>query len=65
MFVYNRGVVLRGAEGVPTYWLLDPVWLRVTVLALEDGLYVERARHEGPVFTAQEPFPVTLRLEAD
>jgi hypothetical protein len=58
----------RAAEfahlGVPTYWLLDPVWSALHVLELKDGQYVETARHTGPVFLASEPFEVALPLEA-
>lgn len=47
--------------GVPSYWLVEPDDLVVTVLELEDGVYVERARiAPGDVFEAQQPFPVRI-----
>ncbi len=48
-------------RGVPSYWLVEPDDLVVTVLELEDGVYVERARiAPGDVFEVQRPFPLTL-----
>lgn len=49
------------AAGVPTYWLVDPDVPCVTVLELEDGSYVERARVAGDeALHATVPFPVTV-----
>jgi hypothetical protein len=53
------------SSSVATYWVIDPVWPSLTVLQLQDGAYVETARHDGPVFVAERPFPVSLRLQAD
>jgi len=47
--------------GVPSYWLVDPLDLVLTVLELSDGVYVERFRGPGP-FRATQPFPVGVDL---
>lgn len=46
--------------GVPSYWLVDPDDGVVTVLELQDGVYVEVAR--GTSVTVQQPFPITVTL---
>ena len=47
--------------GVPSYWLLDPEAPSLTVLELQDEIYVEVARVEGEQpLTVERPFPVTL-----
>ena len=47
--------------GVPSYWLLEPFDLVLTVLELEQGVYVEK--HHGPLpYRAQLPFPVLVDL---
>lgn len=51
------------AAGVPSYWLVDPGALTVTVLELQDGVYQEVAVVAGAAaFEVQHPFPV--RIEA-
>lgn len=48
-------------RGVPSYWLVEPDALEVTVLELHDGAYVERARvTAGESVELTQPFPVTL-----
>ena len=47
--------------GVPSYWLLEPFDLVLTVLELEDGVYVERFRGALP-YRATRPFPVLVDL---
>ncbi len=47
--------------GVPSYWLVDPLELVLTVLELEEGRYVERHRGAGP-YGATSPFPVVVDL---
>lgn len=44
--------------GIPSYWLLDPDEVSLTVLELADGRYAE-ARHTQAV-SLRRPFPVTL-----
>lgn len=47
--------------GVPSYWLFDPDEPGLTVLELQDGRYVERARVVGAeTFEATRPFSVTV-----
>jgi Uma2 family endonuclease len=46
---------------VPSYWLVEPDTLVLTVLELEDGVYVERFHGRGP-FAATAPFPVLVVL---
>jgi Uma2 family endonuclease len=49
--------------GVRSYWLVEPSEPSLTVLALEDGDYVETAQVAGSdELTVTEPFPCTLRL---
>jgi len=49
------------AAGVPSYWLVDPDTPSVTVLELEDGIYVERAHIVGDEDHAVgAPFAVRL-----
>ena len=52
--------VLQDA-GVPSYWLVDPLDLVLTVLELEEGQYVERFRGTGR-YCATSPFPVQVDL---
>ena len=47
--------------GVPSYWLVDPLELVLTVLDLQDGFYVERFRGRGR-YEASAPFPVVVDL---
>ena len=49
------------AAGVPSYWLVDPDEPSITVLELQDGVYVEVARAVGdePCAVAQ-PYAVTV-----
>ena len=62
------GVMTRRghSEGhtVPAYWLIAPVGPAITVLALKDGEYVEQARVTAEVFSATDPFEVTVPLQA-
>ncbi len=46
---------------VPSYWLVDPLELVLTVLELQDGTYVERFRGPCP-YQAVAPFPVVVDL---
>lgn len=47
--------------GVPAYWLVEPLEPSVTVLELDDGRYVERARvGPGEAVELTRPFPVRL-----
>lgn len=47
--------------GVPSYWLLEPFELVLTVLELQDAVYVER--FHGPLpYRTELPFPVTVDL---
>ena len=50
--------------GVPTYWLVDPIELSMTVLELDaDGHYAETARLVGDgALAVERPFPVTVSL---
>lgn len=51
--------------GCPSYWLVDPEGPSVTVLELEDGLYVEVARSTGAEeVTVAAPYPMTLVAQA-
>jgi Uma2 family endonuclease len=46
---------------IASYWLIDPVELRLTVLELQDGQYVEVADVSDPDnWTATTPFEVTV-----
>lgn len=45
--------------GVPSYWLLDPVELELTVLELRDGRYVEAAAGDT-AYDAARPFAVRV-----
>ncbi len=48
------------AAGVPTYWLVDPVEPRLTVLRLVDGRYVEEASVAGAeAYTTTDPFALS------
>jgi Uma2 family endonuclease len=47
--------------GVPAYWLLEPFDLVLTLLELEEGVYVERFRGALP-YRAARPFPVLVDL---
>jgi Uma2 family endonuclease len=50
-------------SGVCSYLLLHPVLKVLTVLELEDGVYVEKHRAEPPAFVhLTRPFPVTIDL---
>lgn len=47
--------------GVPAYWLVEPLEPSVTVLELDDGRHVERARvGAGEAVDLTRPFPVRL-----
>ena len=48
-------------DGCPSYWVVDPVELRLTAWELADGSYV-RVADIGPdeEWTAERPFPVTI-----
>lgn len=47
--------------GVPSYWLFDPDVQELTVLELEDGVYVERARVKGDeAFETTTPYDVRV-----
>lgn len=47
--------------GIASYWIVDPVGPRVTVLELEAGRYVERAGGAGDLLlTIVRPFPVQV-----
>ncbi|MGI8983972.1 MAG: Uma2 family endonuclease, partial [Acidimicrobiales bacterium] len=47
---------------IPAYWLVDPDELAITVLELENDLYVERAVLHGDMeLTVVVPFSVTIR----
>jgi len=49
------------AAGVPSYWLVDPDELTITVLELEDGGYVEVAVVQGSEPQALlRPFPLSI-----
>lgn len=49
------------AAGIASYWIVDPVESRVTVLELRDGRYVEVADICGDEsYEARLPFPVTI-----
>ena len=49
------------AAGVPSYWLVDPDEPSITVLELQDGVYVEIARASGDESCRVErPYPVTV-----
>ena len=49
------------AAGLPSYWLVDPDLPSLTVLELEDGRYVERARAAGDeVATLRLPYPLEV-----
>jgi Uma2 family endonuclease len=49
------------AAGVPSYWLVDPDELSITVLELEDGVYDEVARATGDEeCSVERPFPLTV-----
>lgn len=57
--ILKRG--LYQDAGVPSYWLFDPAAEELTVLELENGVYVERARVKGEdVFEATTPFAVRV-----
>ena len=47
--------------GCPSYWVVDPLELRLTAWQLADGSYVHVA-DIGPdeEWTAEQPFPVTI-----
>jgi Uma2 family endonuclease len=60
---YDRGMkFLRyAAAGIPSYWILDPVDVRLTVWELVDGEYVEVASVDADEhWTATAPFEVTI-----
>lgn len=47
--------------GCPSYWLVDPETPSVTVLELQDGIYVEVARSVGDLpVTVSAPYPMTI-----
>ena len=47
--------------GVISYWLVDPAEVSITVLELENGQYVERARATGSETCQVElPWPMTI-----
>lgn len=47
--------------GVPSYWLVEPDELVLTVLELADGAYEQVAQVRGAsAFTAARPFPVEI-----
>ena len=49
-------------EGVPSYWVVDPINPRLRAWRLEEGEYVEIADVPGEKeWTAEQPFPVTIR----
>ena len=49
------------SAGVPSYWLVDPDALTVTVLELRDGRYEEVAVLQGEApHVLQRPFPVRI-----
>lgn len=48
--------------GCPSYWVVDPIELRLRVWELADGAYVQTADVGGDdSWTATRPFPVTIR----
>lgn len=47
--------------GCPSYWVVDPLDLRLIAWELVDGRYVEIA-DTTDTFTAERPFPVTVVL---
>jgi Uma2 family endonuclease len=52
---------LYEGAGVASYWMFDPDEVRLTVLELEEGEYVERAVVSGDeVFEAEIPFAVKV-----
>ncbi len=64
----NRGAdlvrkrALYADAGCPSYWIVDPAEPSVLVLALDGGLYAERARAVGDeTVSLVEPVPVTMR----
>jgi len=59
----DRDLKRRAYEerGEPSYWLVDPDEPSLTVLELESGLYVERARVLGTTsYETRLPFTVTI-----
>ena len=52
------------AAGIASYWVVDPDVPSLTVLELEDGQYVERARAIGATaVTVQRPFMVEVAAD--
>lgn len=48
--------------GVPSYWLVDPAALELTVLALVEGEYLQTQQLSGQgELTVDVPFPVVVR----
>lgn len=57
--ILKRG--LYQDAGVPSYWLFDPAGEELTVLELENGVYVERARVKGEdTFETTTPYAVRV-----
>ncbi|MFC0629066.1 Uma2 family endonuclease [Kribbella deserti] len=47
--------------GVPSYWLFDPIGEELTVLELDNGVYVERATVKGEdAFETTTPYDVRI-----
>lgn len=49
------------SAGAPSYWIVDPVEVSITVLELVDGAYVEVARAVGDeVCEVSKPYPLAI-----
>lgn len=47
---------------MPSYWLVDPQALELSVLTLVDGAYLESAHLSGKVaLSVDTPYPAVLR----